>query len=136
MTHPENPQERRHFTRIPFDAQVTISQDDKSWQTQLLDISLHGVLLECPDQCSGQTGDSFSIELPLAEESSIKINGSVAHMEGNQIGLSFDNMGLESASHLKRLLLLNLGDQDLIDREIHELITIHSTADPVPPTGA
>lgn len=136
MSQSENPDERRHFTRIPFDAEVTLSQGDDSWQTQLLDISLHGVLLRCPDECSGAAGESYAIQLPLAEDSNINVTGRIAHIDGDQIGLKFENMELESASHLKRLLLFNLGDQALVDREIQELITIHATDDPGHPPGA
>jgi hypothetical protein len=126
MSHSDSPDERRHFTRIPFDADVILTQGDASWQAQLIDISLHGVLVHRPEGWQGDGSEEYCIELPLAEDSSIKVNGKVAHLEADQIGLSFENMELESASHLKRLLLFNLGDQSLVDREIQELITIHA----------
>ena len=136
MSEPESPDERRHFTRIPFDADVTLSQDDKHWQAQLIDISLHGVLVSRPDNWPNGGGEECCIELPLGEDSSIKVNGKVAHLESDHIGLSFENMELESASHLKQLLLFNLGDQSLVDREIQELITIHATDAQGHPQGA
>jgi hypothetical protein len=130
MSHTDSPDERRHFTRIPFDADVILSQGDASWRAQLIDISLHGVLVSRPEGWQADGGEDYCIELPLAEDSSIKVNGKIAHIEANQIGVSFENMELESASHLKRLLLFNLGDQSLVDREIQELITIHATDAP------
>lgn len=136
MSETEHPDERRHFTRIPFDADVVLSQADHHWQAQLVDISLHGVLVSRPGDWRGESGEEFLIELPLGEDSGIKVSGRIAHVESDQIGLSFENMELESASHLKRLLLFNLGDQALLDREIQELITIHATGAPGHPPGA
>jgi hypothetical protein len=136
MSESDSPDERRHFTRIPFDADVTLSQGEHHWLVQLIDISLHGVLVTRPEDWPGDGGEEVCIELPLGEDSGIKVNGRVAHVESDHIGLSFENMELESASHLKRLLLFNLGDQSLVDREIQELITIHATDAPGHPPGA
>lgn len=127
MSESDSSDERRHFTRIPFDADVTLSQGDKHWQAHLLDISLHGVLVRRPTDWPVDGGEECCIELQLGEETRIKVNGKIAHVEADHIGLSFENMELESASHLKRLLLFNLGDQSLVDREIQELVTIHAT---------
>jgi len=136
MSESDSPDERRHFTRIPFDADVTLSRDERHWQAQLIDISLHGVLVSRPDDWPVDGKDECCIELPLGADSSIKVNGKVAHLEADHIGLSFENMELESASHLKQLLLFNLGAQSMVDREIQELITLHATDAQGHPQGA
>lgn len=136
MSVSDSPDDRRHFTRIPFDADITLSRNGEKWQTQLLDISLHGVLVSRPEAWPQDGGEEYCITLPLGGDSSIKVNGRIAHIEADQIGLSFENMELESASHLKRLLLFNLGDQGLVDREIQELITIHAKDAPGHPPDA
>jgi len=136
MSETDSPDERRHFTRVPFDANVTLTRDGTHWQARLIDISFHGVLVSHPDDWPSDGGGDFCIELPLGQDSGIKVNGKVAHVEADHIGLSFENMELESASHLKRLLLFNLGDQALVDREIQELITIHATDAQGHPQGA
>ena len=136
MSQPQSPDERRHFTRIPFDANVTISQGSDHWQAHLLDISLNGILLSLPESWPGQKDQEFTIELELDSDTIIKVKGKVTHTTADHTGFIFDNMELDSASHLKRLLLLNLGDQSLIDREIHELISVHATGAQGPQTDA
>lgn len=136
MSQAQNPDERRHFTRVPFDANVTIAHDSDLWQAQLLDISLNGILLSLPENWPGQKDQEFTIALELDSDTIIRVCGKVTHTEADHIGFIFENMELDSASHLKRLLLLNLGDQSLIDREIHELISVHATDAPTPQTDA
>ena len=136
MSQPQSPDERRHFTRVPFDATVYISQHGNSWQAQLLDISLQGVLVSLPEHWVEHKDPLFDIELRLDADIVIAVSGKIAHAKSDHIGFLFDHMELDSASHLKRLLLLNLGDQSLLDSEIHELISVHSTAAPAPQTGA
>jgi hypothetical protein len=41
MTTPE----RRRFSRVDFDAHVLLTQGDISWEAELIDISLKGLLL-------------------------------------------------------------------------------------------
>ena len=136
MSQTESPEDRRHFTRIPFDANVYITQNGNTWQAQLLDISLQGILLSLPDGWPGKKDQQFTIELRLDADTVISVVGTVAHAKEDHIGFLFNNMELDSASHLKRLLLLNLGDQELLNRELHELISVHATGAPGPQTDA
>ena len=45
----------------------------------------------------------------------------VAHLNGTCVGVRCDKIDIDSASHLRRLLELNLGDADLLSRELTEL---------------
>ena len=47
---------------------------------------------------------------------------SVAHIDDKTIGFTCENIDLESISHLKRLVELNLGDKALLHRELASLI--------------
>lgn len=120
--------ERRHFTRIPFDANIYLSKDGNVWKAKLLDISLKGLLSSHPSEWRGNNGDIFTIELPLGpSDAVITVSTKVVHITDEHIGFSFEQMELESASHLKRLLELNIGDESLLERELTELINLHST---------
>ena len=46
----------------------------------------------------------------------------VAHIDANSVGFICEHIDLDSISHLKRLVELNLGDEDLLHRELHALI--------------
>lgn len=117
--------EKRRFTRIPFEATTHIVNAEKSWRSPLIDISLKGALLERPDGWQGELGEHFSIELDLdGGESSISIQmeAEVAHIEDNHIGFNCLHIDLESITHLRRLIELNLGDESILDRELAALI--------------
>jgi hypothetical protein len=123
MSHsPEN--ERRHYTRIPMDGVVTLRCDGRQWQTRLHDISLKGALLQRPASYDGKDGDSCSMELllePMAVV--IAMQGSVAHSEQGLLGFHCKHIDLDSISHLKRMVELNLGEESLLQRELAELAT-------------
>jgi hypothetical protein len=60
--------------------------------------------------------------LPLADgNESIEMRGKVAHLEGDHLGLACDDMDLHSLTNLRRLLALNTGDAELMDRELAQL---------------
>ena len=123
--------EQRHFSRIPFDAQVTLigSKSGQQWKLQLIDISLKGALLEKPGDWSGTEGDEFHMDLRLdGADSDVKLAMDllVAHVEEDRIGFKCVNMDLDTATHLHRLVELNLGDETLLERELAELVGVKS----------
>ncbi|MCW9023041.1 MAG: PilZ domain-containing protein [Gammaproteobacteria bacterium] len=120
---------KRHFTRIPFDARVRIIRNDnsQSWDSELLDISLNGALTSEPDNWQSQSGEAFKLELHLGESDEIcmHMNVTVAHHENQRIGFHCEQMDVDTATHLHRLVELNLGDQALLQRELTELLEQH-----------
>lgn len=119
--------EQRHFTRIPFDASVDLihSNTGKKITTDLIDISFKGVLLEVPSDWKGKTGDNYTVHFPLAgDEVEINLAVSAVHSEGNHIGFKTEHMDLDSATHLRRIVELNLGNETLLERELSELIQV------------
>ncbi|CCQ10776.1 hypothetical protein PALB_16430 [Pseudoalteromonas luteoviolacea B = ATCC 29581] len=47
----------------------------------------------------------------------------VRHIEDNHLGLHCSQIDLESVTHLKRLIELNLGDDTILHRELEQLAT-------------
>jgi len=118
--------EKRHFHRIAFDSTTYIVNDKGSWETHLLDISLKGMLTEKPAGFSASTGDHFTVETHLNNSDIlIGMKTKIAHVEDDRIGFECENIDIDSVTHLRRLVELNLGDADLLDREFSELITDH-----------
>lgn len=120
--------EHRHFTRIPFNASATVinSRTGHKFMAELIDISFKGVLISKPDDWQGVNGEHFTVHLQLAGEE-VQINLAVieVHSEADHIGFKTDHMDLDTATHLRRLVELNLGDESLLERELAELI--HAT---------
>ena len=115
--------ETRKFRRVTFNAPVTLSTPDGTWTTHVLDISLKGVLLERPSGYSGtiKEGDCH-VELPLDEQQSIRLSCRIVHRNSRYMGFEWTNIDSTSLSHLCRLLELNLGDSQTVDRELSALI--------------
>ena len=125
-------QEQRHFHRIPFDAKVTVlgSTSGQQWKAQLMDISLKGAMLKKPDGWQGKQGETFHLDMRLdGAESDVKLamDASVAHIEDDRIGFKCEHMDLDTATHLHRLVELNLGDEALLERDLAELIGVKSS---------
>jgi len=113
--------ERRQYQRIPFIAEVIMSNDREEWSCGLLDISLKGVLVEPPTDVEAEVDALYSIELVLGEEVSIKMQARISHASDQYWGLEWENIDLEGLTHLRRLLELNLSDPEEMHRELAEL---------------
>ena len=123
----DSPQ-RRHFTRIPFDTQYQLHTPDQAqqWQGEVADLSLHGALIKCPDNFSAQPGDKLLLNLILGQDDvSIGMEVHVVHLHDDLIGLECEHIDVESMTHLRKVLELNLGDPNLMEREIPEMLEVY-----------
>lgn len=122
MTENDKPDERRRFTRIPFQATAHVVSANGSWYGRLIDISLKGVLITLPQNWEGKPGEHFLLELPLDDSAiSIRMEVLVAHCNEHRVGLECAHIDLDSITHLRRLMELNVGDVELLNRELSAL---------------
>ena len=116
--------EHRRFSRISFPGPVQLSADGQTFNTVLLDISLKGALVRCPQHWPQDAGP-VTLRLQLADaEAEIVMNAAVVHQHNQQLGLHCEAIDLDSISHLKRLVQLNLADEGLLERELSELTSV------------
>lgn len=114
--------EKRQFTRIVFDADATLSNEQGSWDTQVIDISLKGALVDVPADADIQTDSHVKLTLTLSDATThIYMQGRVSHYAGDRLGIACEHMDVESVSHLRRLVELNIGDDTLLERELEAL---------------
>ncbi|KGM06660.1 hypothetical protein LP43_1884 [Methylophaga thiooxydans] len=121
-------EERRRFSRIPFDAMAHINTEDGDLYVncQVLDVSLKGLLIEKPGQWQAEMYQPCHIDLLLQQgEIVIEMNTHVAHIDADTIGFECEQIDLDSITHLKRLVELNLGDVGLLHRELATLLESH-----------
>jgi len=118
--------ERRVFSRIPFSGKVTVVRDQAQWVADLMDISMKGVLVSRPDDWSAATDGEFHLMLSLDDRNrfTIAMDASLVHASTDSLGFRCDHIDLESMTHLRRLLELNLGDEERINRELSALIHV------------
>ena len=113
---------RRRFVRILFDAPVTLKTQDASYPSQLIDISLKGALVRCPEHWQAVAGDPVELAVSLDQtQTQIRMQVQLAHARQDQIGFICKEIDIDSITHLRRLVELNLGDADLLERELEAL---------------
>lgn len=113
---------RRRFERILFDAPCELHADDSQWQTEVLDISMKGILVKRPADWKARLNHPFEVTIHLNDrDSGIVMAVELRHIESDHLGFECRYIDIESASHLKRLVELNLGDPALLDRELRHL---------------
>jgi len=120
--------ERRRFSRIPFDATAHINTEDGDLflNCQVLDVSLKGLLIAKPGQWLSPMQHPCHIDLLLQQgEVMIEMDTLVAHVDTDTIGFECEQIDLDSITHLKRLVELNLGDDGMLHRELATLLEQH-----------
>lgn len=115
------PEEQRRFTRIAFDAAAALSCGTHTWHSELLDLSLKGALIRRPADWNGTDGDLCRLILTLDDGTRIAMDVSIARADDEHIGLACHDIDLDSITHLRRLVELNLGDAGLLERELMAL---------------
>jgi hypothetical protein len=118
MTTPE----QRRFTRIPFDATAILTRGSRRWRSTMIDVSLKGALVARPDHWDVMPGEGVTVELEVeGHDIVITMRAVVAHVETDCVGLRCEHIDIDSISHLRRLVELNLNDEDQLQRELRAL---------------
>lgn len=118
-------EEQRRFQRILYDAKLQIEFSRRTLTAHLIDLSLHGCLIEfengLPDEL--ESDRTYPIHIRLNEETKISIFATLAHLRSeNLAAFVFQEMELESITALRRLVELNLGDSALLERDMRSLV--------------
>lgn len=115
-------EDKRRFTRIVFTTPASLQVDGQLYATKLIDLSLKGALIEVPAASNLVAGTHCNLSFALGDvDTNIDFDGEIAHIEKDTIGIVCKKMELESASHLKRLIELNVGSEELLHRNLENL---------------
>ncbi len=114
--------EKRLFQRIRFAVTTEVEIDGVRYDTQLVDISLKGALLEFPHAEVLDRGlpCHLIVHLDLSDVT-LSFTGVVAHSHDNLTGIKFITVDIDTMMHLRNLLELNSGDPELVRSELHAL---------------
>lgn len=113
--------ERRRFQRIAFDAPIQICQGERCWAATLHDISLKGLMIDTPADWNGDPDQPFEARLSLGSEAQVRMEMVLTRSQALYLGFVCRHIDLDSISHLRRLVELNLGDEALLERELAAL---------------
>ena len=112
----------RQYSRIPFRADVLLHVRGLSIKVHLVDIALRGALVQTDTPQTLALHELCRLELPLADSGEgVVMLGKVVHLEQQHIGIASQGMDLTSLTRLRRLIELNTGDSELMDRELSQL---------------
>jgi hypothetical protein len=112
--------DRRQFQRISFDAPVSIQQGSEIITTEVIDISLRGILVKNISCHFNQTQDC-NLSIKLSDAVQVNIQSRLVYGGQQGLGFEFHHVDLESMTHLRRILELNSGDESLIERAFSAL---------------
>ncbi|MFB9135856.1 PilZ domain-containing protein [Vibrio sp. AK197] len=118
--------ERRRFSRIVYHATASLTQGDLHCTGQLKDVSLHGLLLtvsETPLPFNGELLIDVAFTLP-GSEIELTMTAQIVEQIGALLRMRIDHIDIESLSHLKRLVELNVGTDELLHRNLEHLSDI------------
>lgn len=121
--HPNDVLEQRKFSRVPFQAMAQLLLQGRIIAVQLLDISLKGALFATPAPEGFRLQERCRLVLRLTHDGdTITMDGTIAHLDGQYVGFQCLEIDISNLTRLRRLLELNTGDVEQIDRELGQLI--------------
>ena len=120
--------ERRRFSRIVYQVATKLTQDTSVVQNNSVvegtvqDLSLQGLLIDCAGhhQLNHQLPVMISFQL-TDSDINIQLEASIVSTINTSVRLRIEHLDIDSISHLKRLVELNVGDDELLYREIEHL---------------
>ena len=116
--------EKRQFHRIFYNAKASLVADNKSWDCEVIDLCLNGCLLQFPTIWQQDSDDICTLRLTLSEDTEITMDLKPAHAEGNNVGFKCEQIDIDSISQLRRMVELNLGDSEILERDLSSLVVL------------
>ncbi len=121
--HPNDVLEQRKFSRVPFHALARLLLQGRIITVQLLDIALKGALFATPAPEGFRLQERCRLVLSLTHDGdTITMDGTIAHLDGQYVGFQCLEIDISNLTRLRRLLELNTGNVEQIDRELGQLI--------------
>jgi hypothetical protein len=115
--------ERRLYSRIAFHSPAQLVFSDTQCDVVVLDLSLKGALVRLSSDQLLKIDSQCVLRVTLSDmDDHINMQARVAHIEGHNVGIICLNIDLDSVTHLRRLVELNIGDPELLERELSALI--------------
>jgi PilZ domain len=116
--------DRRRFARIGFDVPAWIECAGSTPQAvTVIDLSFKGALVSAGTPGALVAGQACALVVAIGQDGEqIQMEAEVRHVDGPLLGLACASMDLDSMTHLRQLMALNLGDPALLERDLKALI--------------
>jgi len=125
-----SPKEQRKFARLALSLPGSLKLENKKYRVRIQDISLKGALIE---QEHSQNDDFSKLDLQknssghlviLADPEDIpllELDVQILRNQAGMIGLTWPTIDLDNLTQLREILIANLANEELIDRDLLEL---------------
>ncbi len=113
---------RRQFTRILFSIKAELNIEDNTYPVSIHDISLNGALVTAVKSDHPLKEKLGTLTFFLSDnESEVTMHITVVHEQDDETGLQCNAIDIDSVTLLRRLIELNLGDNQQLDKELNQL---------------
>ena len=110
--------ERRQFSRVHFQSAAKLFLPGGEIGVEIVDLSLRGALIRPETDSYIKVGSLCTLKIRLDDLGAcIRMECTVVHGRTGLYGLLCREIDLDSITHLRRLVALNLGDENLLERE-------------------
>lgn len=110
---------KRYYKRINFHVEASAKIDNILYTGKLHDIALKGALIKMNKKLEPSSGKKCNVTLKLPNSIiKLEFEAKIVHQKDTFLGFRFDGADVDSITHLRRLLVLNTGDEEGIDREL------------------
>lgn len=114
--------DKRQFHRIFYHGLATITAGSATYPCEIIDISLKGCLLRFEQPWLEDPTQPCTFCLRLSNEIRIEMDLLLTHNLGNEAGFKCQHIDINSITELKRMVELNLGSSELLERDMQALI--------------
>ena len=108
-------QDKRRFSRAPFDGTASLVTADDRFRVELADLSLKGARVLLPGDVDLAPGTDCLLALDDSDLT-LPLPATVSHQQGGRAGLEFHSVDVDVMQHLRRLVELNLEDDAPLGR--------------------
>ena len=113
---------RRQFTRILFSIKAELAVEEHTFPVSIHDISLNGALVTTPECDHSLVNKLGTLSFTLGDgESEVAMHIAIVHQHEDETGLQCNAIDIDSITHLRRLVELNLGDEAQLNKELSQL---------------
>ena len=110
--------EKRAVTRVLFNVKSSVKFGDKTIIGDVINISMHGMLLQTSEQIpENEIVDAQIYMEGTTSELKINVQGRILRSDKTGTAIAFKSVDIDSFIHLKNIVVYNEGDEDKIMKE-------------------
>ena len=111
----------RQFSRVDFIIMATVTHEYNQFDGAVKNLSIRGMYLETSHKIP--IGDKVEIIFKLDDqpENELTVYATVARVLDDGIAFKFDKVDIDTHIHLKNLVVLNMGDEGVVNEEVEAL---------------